>query len=1161
MSEQSTQQPDWLDRPLLKAFPGFTREKFIIALIILLAILSRFAILGNRVMSHDEVNHVVPSYRLYTGGGYAHDPVTHGPFQFHIVALTYFLFGDNDFTSRIPAALFSVGAVIFVLFAFRRYLGRIGALVGGFLCLISPLLLFYGRYTRNEGFIELIAVVMLYAVLLYFEKRSNFSLYLLTLSIVMLFVTKEVSYIYVAQLLLFCGFLFLADLWNVLQNRQKIRSQGLLLILAALFLLAAGAGCYLLAGSGETAIASLQLTGLVIGGIGLFIAIAAVIFLFVKTGWTALRQLPSFNLIVFVGALVLPHLAAFPIQLIGWDPLDYSSAGLTHTGIVLGILFVISFAIGIWWNREVYLKSAAIFYLIFITFYTTLFSNGQGFFTGIIGSLGYWLSQHDVQRGGQPYYYYGLILIPIYEFAALAGTVLAVVFAPRGRRFFQKPTDRLSAAETEEQESPVIFDLIADTPAEFSDSLNTADDENFAEEIIIEVETEPSEDQNVSASSTESEAPVFRTDGKLPTLLLFLYWSISALVAYSIAGEKMPWLAVHIAIPLILSAAWGIGYLLEGFPWRKLFSSEGLTGILVLITGGFALKGLLAPLSGPILPFSGKELSQMKVTNQFILAAVVFLISLFILIRVWRKWQARTILKTLTLLVITVLCTLQARTAYVSSFIKYDTAEEYLVYAHAAPGPKVALRQIEEIAARTGEGKAIKVAFDNDARYPYWWYFRDYTNKLDFDQTVTRTLRDYDIILANVDKTSRLEPIVRTGYYRFETMRLWWPNQDYFYLTPERILNDLTNPAMRAGIFDIWLNRDYKKYAQATGKTNLTLETWEPSARMVMYVKKDLLQKMWSLGDFSSVIQDQAQSQDLFEDEKFVELNPVLSIGGAGTEAGQFRSPRGVAVAENGRVYVLDTDNNRVQYFDENGTWLGMWDAREQSGLNQPWGIAVGPDNSVYVADTWNHRMLKFDADGQFLAEWYANDPSDPNKTFYGPRSVAVDSTGRVFVSDTGNKRVMVYNADGLFIGKFGTPGLGEGELDEPVGIALFGDDRLAIADTWNQRVQVFDVSGSNPATFRVTDTFDVQAWYSQSLDNKPYLAFTKEGNILITDPESYLVWEYALDGKLVRSWNGGGGDIDTPSMPTGITVDNSGAVWIVNTTGASVNKFVLPNE
>lgn len=98
-------------------------------------------------MSHDEVNHVVPGYSLYRGTGYAYDPVTHGPLQFHLLALSYFVLGDSDFSSRVPAVLFSIATIVVVVFGFRRYLGRTGALIAGFLFLISPFMLFYGRYT------------------------------------------------------------------------------------------------------------------------------------------------------------------------------------------------------------------------------------------------------------------------------------------------------------------------------------------------------------------------------------------------------------------------------------------------------------------------------------------------------------------------------------------------------------------------------------------------------------------------------------------------------------------------------------------------------------------------------------------------------------------------------------------------------------------------------------------------------------------------------------------------------------------------------------------------------------------------------------------------------------------------------------------------------
>jgi predicted membrane-bound mannosyltransferase len=115
-SKQITTQPGFLDRPLTQLWPALNVRRIISALILILAVISRFYILDLRVMSHDEVNHVVPSYDLYTGKGYRHDPVNHGPMQFHLVAASYFMMGDSDFSSRVPAALFSIAAIAFISF-------------------------------------------------------------------------------------------------------------------------------------------------------------------------------------------------------------------------------------------------------------------------------------------------------------------------------------------------------------------------------------------------------------------------------------------------------------------------------------------------------------------------------------------------------------------------------------------------------------------------------------------------------------------------------------------------------------------------------------------------------------------------------------------------------------------------------------------------------------------------------------------------------------------------------------------------------------------------------------------------------------------------------------------------------------------------------------
>src|SRR5512139_2804242 len=113
-------QESWLERPL-SSYLRFNWIFILFIAIILLAFISRFYNLEARVMSHDENSHVYFSWLYQQGNGYSHDPVTHGPFQFHVVALSYFLFGDSDTTARIPAVLFNIATVAFV-WQFRRYL-------------------------------------------------------------------------------------------------------------------------------------------------------------------------------------------------------------------------------------------------------------------------------------------------------------------------------------------------------------------------------------------------------------------------------------------------------------------------------------------------------------------------------------------------------------------------------------------------------------------------------------------------------------------------------------------------------------------------------------------------------------------------------------------------------------------------------------------------------------------------------------------------------------------------------------------------------------------------------------------------------------------------------------------------------------------------------
>ena len=84
--------------------------------------------------------------------------------------------------------------------------------------------------------------------------------------------------------------------------------------------------------------------------------------------------------------------------------------------------------------------------------------------------------------------------------------------------------------------------------------------------------------------------------------------------------------------------------------------------------------------------------------------------------------------------------------------------------------------------------------------------------------------------------------------------------------------------------------------------------------------------------------------------------------GAKGSADGEFDFLSGVAVGPDGNVYVLDTNNNRIQKFTSEGQFVSKWGSvGEGDGeFFSPMGVAVGSDGSVYVADSGNDRIQKF---------------------------------------------------------------------------------------------------------------------------------------------------------------------------------------------------------
>ncbi|NDJ61832.1 MAG: hypothetical protein GYB67_11950 [Chloroflexi bacterium] len=477
------------------------------------------------------------------------------------------------------------------------------------------------------------------------------------------------------------------------------------------------------------------------------------------------------------------------------------------------------------------------------------------------------------------------------------------------------------------------------------------------------------------------------------------------------------------------------------------------------------------------------------------------------------------------------------------------------------------MEQIDELALRTTDGPNLDFAWGGNA-WPVTWYFRNLNNATFFGQNPTLQAVDgRAAVYASQDIRARVEPLLEDRYYRFEYIRMWWPMQDYFNLTPQRVTNALdfspTNTQaseIRLGMFDIWWSRDYTRYGQAVG-TDFSLQNWPVAERLYFYVRKDIAAQVWNLGvgdgiafvppeAVTTVNQCTANWQTRFADVIFSPPAPLIN-------------PLDIAVSDDGRVYVAEEFGNRISVFDTNGSYITALDGNTTDpnlALNRPNGVAVDPSGNLYVADTWNYRIRAFSPSFDLLTGWgqigqFSFDaPAEPVDGFWGPRDVFVDDAGRVFVSDTGNKRVRVYDLNGQYLYDVGSGGSAFGQLDEPAGVAVSADGRLFVADTWNRRVSVFNAATGDPQM-----VFEVNAWY-EDLGSRPYLAVDDQRGLLyVTDPNAGRVLVYDLLGNCIGAF---GQPTDQPSDGSqfdtigGITTDAAGNVYVVDNAAGRVLRF-----
>jgi uncharacterized protein (TIGR03663 family) len=1009
-----------LEQPLFGVLP-IDLEKSIYIGLVLIGTLLRFWDLGPRMLHHDESLHALYSWYLYTGKGYIHDPMMHGPTLFEIGALMYFLFGATDAVARVGTSLFGV-ALIGLVWLTRDFIGRTAALVAAALMTVAPTILYYSRFDRHDIYLAVFQFLFLIGTFRHLRDRRTSDLWLIAASLSLAFGTKEDTYLQIAYLAPFLIYLV----------RRELKDIGRLVLSAV---------------------------GLGRGPLAPFSAAA--------------------DVAILIGTLALPLVAGGVEFVLLRRGVDVESSNTILVG-TFALLAVVGAVIGLRWNPRVWVTAALIFWGIFVALYTTFFSNPGGLFSGSIGGLKYWIDQQGVARGNQPWYYY-LLLLPLYEFLPLIFGIGGAIYLLRRRTLFgvflvywAVGATVLYAWASEKMPWMVIhmaipFVLLAGVAiARLIEqvAVPSAPLSRFGLFVLTLFLAGAALVSGLARLIGAGGADVFARmlagtarASEIQTvspavglifgsaLLLYVALTLGQRIGAGLALKVAALGSLLVLLPLSLRTAWQVNFFNGDVPVEMLVYTQTSPDVgkvmneidrVAFRTGAGKDKVKVVYDSGVSWPFEwylrdykGRVfIGGGSLANNALDAPIVL---------IGTENNRDQAVKQ------------QLGNKYVSQryrlrwWFPEDFRDGQNVFAYRG----ITLDSFRWLLT------------DSATRGRIWRYFmfRE-TPPLGSTDFVMFVRRD---LVAGAWAAPQSAPAgVDEDAYAKATKSL----------TAVQILGG-TRGAGNGQLYEprnLAIGPDGSIYV--ADSHNNRVEKFDKDGKFLLafggegtgdgQFKDGPGGGLWGIavaasGDVYVADTWNHRIQRFDADGKFKgKWGSQAMVNGAADGPGQFFGPRAIAVDQAGSLLVSDTGNHRIQRFDADGKFLAAYGGRGAGdGLfSEPVGIAVDRSGNIYVDDTWNKRIQKLDPNGKYVAQWaIAGWDSDSvvNKPY-----LALDSDGSMYVTDPEGHRAIKLSASGQVLAVWGKLGNDNASMNLPTGIAVGPTGEVWVADSLNNRVLKF---------------------------------------------------------------------------------------------------------
>ncbi|MGQ4808484.1 hypothetical protein NKDENANG_01867 [Candidatus Entotheonellaceae bacterium PAL068K] len=234
---------------------------------------------------------------------------------------------------------------------------------------------------------------------------------------------------------------------------------------------------------------------------------------------------------------------------------------------------------------------------------------------------------------------------------------------------------------------------------------------------------------------------------------------------------------------------------------------------------------------------------------------------------------------------------------------------------------------------------------------------------------------------------------------------------------------------------------------------------------------------------------------------------------------------------------------------------IGRQETRGGNGFFHPVAVARGEGNRLYVLSRgtetpafWPCKRVTIctideEFIGQFGEKVHPEDavPSAIDGAFFWPTSIALDSQGNAYVADEWLNRISIFTRDGDWIGKWGTPGDGDGDMNRPSGLAFDENDNLYLVDSRNDRIQVFTRAGHFLFKWGGSGSRDGEF-------NIPWgITIDHNGAVYVADWRNDRIQKFAPDGRFLMKFGTSGQGEGEFNRPTGVAVDQDGTIYVTD--------------